>query len=151
MLVVLEAGDGGGLREAIDVERLPRLLQHLDQLWPRDAITDAQTRESLDLKRAEERAFGRPGRSATCPAAIVEVFEIRFVEQRRRFRHTRSMKPIDLVLRRACRSGCSDSMKESRVFGVMTADYVLEIVPQIGASGLRSCARRKRPRSACRR
>ena len=49
MLLVRETSQRGVLREAVDVERLSRFLQHLNQLGPGHAVTDAQIGEALDF------------------------------------------------------------------------------------------------------
>ena len=49
VLLVLQGRDGGDLREPVDVKRLSRFLQDLDQFRMSDAVADAQTGQTLDL------------------------------------------------------------------------------------------------------
>src|SRR6202040_2685424 len=81
VLLIGETGESGGLGPAIHIKKLPRFLQDLNQLRTRDAITDAQTGESLDFrKRAEHGDVPACADETKSVRGIVEVFEISFIE-----------------------------------------------------------------------
>ena len=51
VIVVGETGERAGLGDAIRVEGLPRLLQHVDQVGLREAVADAEIGEALDFRK----------------------------------------------------------------------------------------------------
>src|SRR5207247_4334455 len=101
MRVILESGECTGVSNAVDVKWLPRLLEHFDQVPPRDAVPDAQAGKSVNFRKSAQNdyvpavanVFERLGR-------IIEELKIGFVENNDDvFRNSRH-ETVDPALRK---------------------------------------------------
>ena len=81
MRLVGQARERAGLGEAIDVKRLARFLQHLDQLGRRDAVAEPNAGEPVDLRKSPQHddVSSLPNELQRV-RRIVEIFEISLVE-----------------------------------------------------------------------
>ena len=98
--VVSESGERTGVSDGIDVEWLPRLLKHIYQVSPRDAVADAQTSESVDFRKgAQNDDVPTFANVLECVGRTVEELEIRFVENNNDIFRKARHELVDLVLR----------------------------------------------------
>src|SRR3954470_15747206 len=82
MFVIVERRERASLDERIDVERLADFFERGDELGMTDAITEAQTREAIDLRESsqqDEVRFKAEAHERQQVNWVVQEFQIRFV------------------------------------------------------------------------
>src|SRR5438874_13087990 len=98
--VVSESSERTGVSDGIDVEWLPRLLKHIYQVSPIDAVADAQNSESVNIRKgAQNDDVPTFANVLECVGRTVEELEIRFVENNNDIFQKARHELVDLVLR----------------------------------------------------
>src|SRR5262249_17003263 len=73
--------DRAGLRDAVYIEWLPRLVRYFDQIARRNAVADSQASKAMNLrKRPQHNDVSSFADKPKRVGRIIEEFEIRFVE-----------------------------------------------------------------------